>query len=306
VEYFDTQVNGYAGVDFNSPESTPEQINQAAVALQKHGVGTAFPTVITASEPEMQACIANIVNSIKDFEAAQGLFKGLHLEGPFISREPGYVGAHPQRHAIDADTALLARLCDACGDYLAIVTLAPEVDLQGELTEHVTQRGARVAAGHTDAGLADLDRCIEHGLSLFTHLGNGCPRMMDRHDNIIYRALSRIDQLHISLIADGHHVPEMLFRRLLEWLPNDRLFVVSDCICAGGLGPGTYRLGEREVTVGDDLAARDASGEHFVGAAAGMREVEAWLRSSLNLPQQTTTDLLAKTANRLFASILAR
>lgn len=304
MEYFDAQVNGYVGVDFNAPESTPEAINRAAVALQTAGVETAFPTVITASESEMQACIKNILTAIKNFEPASRVFKGLHLEGPFISREPGYVGAHPQRHAIDANPQLLERLCDACGDYLAIVTLAPEVDRQGELTGLVAQRGARVSAGHTDASLVDLDRCIEHGLSLFTHLGNGCPRLMDRHDNILYRVLSKIDQLHVSLIADGHHVPEMLFRRLLEWLPSDRLFVVSDCICAGGLGPGTYRLGEREVTVGDDLAARDASGEHFVGAAAGMQEAQSWLQNSLNLPVEKTAELLAKNATRLFASSL--
>ena len=38
---------------------------------------------------------------------------------------------------------------------------------------------------------------------MFTHLGNGCPTMLPRHDNIIQRVLSLSDRLRISLIADG-------------------------------------------------------------------------------------------------------
>ncbi|GAB5404262.1 MAG: N-acetylglucosamine-6-phosphate deacetylase [Aureliella sp.] len=300
MRYFDAQVNGYVGVDFNDPSTRPEDIELAAQAMRDHGVAVAFPTIITASEQAMTACIHNVREAIGQFSCSAEIFKGLHLEGPFISSEAGYVGAHPKRFAIKADASLLERLCDACGDLLKLVTLSPEVDTRGELTELVVMRGSRVAAGHTNASVEDIDRCIEKGLSLFTHLGNGCPRLMDRHDNIILRAASRSDHLHFSLIADGHHVPRMLFEFLQRLLPLEQILVVSDAISAAGLGPGTYRLGEREVQVGADLAARDASGEHFVGAASTMRDAERWLTQTLELPVAELEAILQRNAEKFF------
>lgn len=301
MRYFDAQVNGYVGVDFNDPQTKPEQIDDAAVAMQSHNVAVAFPTIITASEADMTRCISNVMQAIAKYDASREVFKGLHLEGPFISAERGYVGAHPRRYAISEDLGLLKRLCDCCGDLLALVTLSPEVDLSGRLTQCAVHRGAKVAAGHTNASLEDLDRCIDHGLELFTHLGNGCPPLMDRHDNIVLRALSRSDRLHFSLIADGHHVPHLLFGQLLKWVPLERLIVVSDAICAAGLGPGTYRLGEREVCVGSDLAARDASGEHFVGAASTMPDAQKWLTGSMQLETAVLEALLSENAKNFFA-----
>lgn len=301
MRYFDAQVNGYVGVDFNDPQTTPEQVNDAAAAMRSGGVAVAYPTIITASEADMTQCIGTVMQAIAKYDASRDIFKGLHLEGPFISAEAGYVGAHPRRYAISEDVGMLERLCDRCGDMLALVTLSPEVDQSGRLTECVVQRGAKVAAGHTNASLEDLERCIGQGLELFTHLGNGCPRLMDRHDNIILRALSLSDRLHFSLIADGHHVPSLLFGQLLRWVPLERLIVVSDAICAAGLGPGTYRLGEREVCVGVDLAARGASGEHFVGAASTMLDARKWLTESMQLDSAILEAILYQNATNFFA-----
>ena len=42
---------------------------------------------------------------------------------------------------------------------------------------------------------------MDAGLTMFTHLGNGCPLQMHRHDNIIQRVLSVSSQLWIGFIA---------------------------------------------------------------------------------------------------------
>lgn len=290
--YVDVQVNGYVGVDFNDPSTAAEQLKVAAQAMLADGVATAFPTIITASEDAMLRCIQNLTNAIARYDDVRQVFGGIHLEGPFLSNQPGFVGAHPQQFAGKADLGLLERLCDACGGLLKLVTLAPEVDTRGELTAYCVSRGAVVSAGHTDASLEDLDRCIAAGLSLFTHLGNACPPQLDRHDNIVLRALARTQQLRFTVIADGHHVPGMLFSNLLRWIPLERLAVVSDAISAAGLGPGVYSLGDRSVRVGQDLAARDSSGQHFVGAATRMCEADVWLREQMQLPLKTRQQLL--------------
>jgi N-acetylglucosamine-6-phosphate deacetylase len=57
----------------------------------------------------------------------------------------------------------------------------------------------RVAAGHTAASDADLDRAIAAGLTLCTHLGNAVPALLPRHDNIVQRLLAR-DELTACFI----------------------------------------------------------------------------------------------------------
>ena len=290
--YADLQVNGYVGVDFNDPTTSVEEVVKAAVAMREHGVVCALPTVITAGVDAMCQCIGTIVAAIEQDEVSASVFRGIHIEGPFLSPVEGFIGAHPVEHALAVDMRVMEKLWTVAGERTRIVTLAPEVDRDGTLTKFCTDRGALVAAGHTDAGLTDFQRCIEFGLKLFTHLGNGCPRLMDRHDNIIYRALSLREHLHFSLIADSFHVPQLLFRHVLDLVPLEKLLVVSDAISAAGLGPGEYQLGSRSVKIGEDKACRDASGEHFVGAASTMADANRWLANSLGLTEKERCTLL--------------
>lgn len=292
--YADLQVNGYVGVDFNDPDCRVDQIQMAAKAMLDDGVEFVLPTVITASPQAMVACIENLVDATRDDEVTANLFRGIHVEGPFLSPVPGFIGAHPAEFAAGQDLKLLDQLIDAGQGHIGLLTLAPEIDPRGALTAHCMERGIRVAAGHTDASLVELETCIAAGLSLFTHLGNGCPRMMDRHDNIIYRALRFARQIHFSLIADGFHIPKVLFLNLLEWIPRERIIVVSDAISAAGLGPGVYQLGGRQVKIGEDRAARDPSGEHFVGSASRMGDADRWLEESLGLNARERRQLLVE------------
>ncbi len=296
--YVDLQVNGFVGIDFNDPSTTVEQLQVAARAMIDDGVSTALPTVITADIQVMCQCIGNIVRSIQSDAICSQVYRGIHIEGPFFPSVAGYIGAHPPQHALSSSTAALGRLLDACQGFARIVTLAPEIDFDGSLTRMCAENGCVVSAGHTDASLKDLERCIDAGLSLFTHLGNGCPKLMDRHDNIIYRALRFRDQLNFTLIADSFHIPELLFRLLLEWIDHDRVCVVSDAISATGLGPGIYQLGQRTVKIGSDKAARDASGQHFVGAASSMRDADHWLANTLGLDQALRHQLLVSNPAR--------
>ncbi|MEM7473835.1 MAG: N-acetylglucosamine-6-phosphate deacetylase [Planctomycetota bacterium] len=292
--YVDLQVNGYEGIDFNAADLTIDEVETAAAAMQRDEVAAALPTVITASPAHMLHCISVLRKSIEELPNVSQVFRGIHIEGPFLSHVDGYIGAHPKEHASPQNEALLARLLDAAGPWAKLLTLAPEIDTAGRMTRLCRERKIVVAAGHSDASIKDLEDCVEQGLSLFTHLGNGCPRLMDRHDNIIYRALRFKDLINYSLIADGFHVPEVLFRNLLDWVPREHLLVVSDAISAAGLGPGEYQLGSRMVKIGEDRACRDASGEHFVGSASTMANAESWLLDVIGLDQATRNMLLVE------------
>jgi len=240
--------------------------------------------VITDDLSAMERRIACIAQAPDGDANVADVVAGIHVEGPFINPAPGYVGAHPAAHVSHPDPDQAMRLVDAGRGRVRLVTLAPELDGADETIRRLTSEGIRVAAGHSDASRDDLRRAIDAGLGLFTHLGNGCPAQLHRHDNIVQRVLSLADQLYVSFIADSHHVPLFALANYLHSIPDHRVIIVTDAISAAGLGPGTYSLAGQTVHVGEDLAAWAESREHFAGCATTMPQMERILTERTSIP----------------------
>jgi N-acetylglucosamine-6-phosphate deacetylase len=263
----DLQVNGYAGVDFNADGVTTAQITYACERLRQHQVSTILTTVITADLELMCRRIGILVQAIKESSTAKEVIQGIHLEGPFISNQPGYVGTHPVSAVLPVSLSKLERLIDAGQGLVKLVTLAPERDPSFSGIKWLADRGIVVSAGHCDPTLDQLQGAIDHGLSMFTHLGNGCPLLLHRHDNIIQRVLSLSSHLWVCFIADGVHVPFPALRNYLKIVGSERAIVVSDAISAAGMGPGRYSLGSLEVIVDESFATWSSDRQHLMGSA---------------------------------------
>ena len=213
-EFVDLQVNGFGGVDFNTDSLTDEDASLVCRKLATDGVITALATIITADFPRMIKRISRIAELIEQSPEFASIIGGIHVEGPFLNPKTGFVGAHPV-HAVQPATVDQAKkLLDAGRGHVKLVTLAPEMDADHVTTRWLADQGIIVAAGHCDSTVDQLNKSIDNGLKLFTHLGNACPQQMHRHDNIIWRVLSVSDQISISLIADGHHLPAPILKTL--------------------------------------------------------------------------------------------
>ena len=268
--FLDLQVNGYAGVDFHSDGLTAEQLHDVCATMARDGVSAFLATITTEHIPVMEHRLRRLVELREQDALARQMIPHLHIEGPFISAIDGYRGAHPLDAVRPADVDAMKRLLDAAGGLARIVTLAPENDPNMLTTRYLVEQGVRVSAGHTDASLDELKAAIDAGLSMFTHLGNGCPMHMHRHDNIIQRALSLSDQIHPMFIADGAHVAFPALGNYLRTSGIDRCIVVTDAVAPAGRGPGRFRLGRWDLVVGEDLVARAPDGSHLVGSAIAM------------------------------------
>lgn len=300
-QFIDLQVNGYCGIDFNSETLTADEVHTACERLRTDGVEKALATIITSSIDSMVRKANRIVACCEADALVAETLAGIHLEGPFINATPGYVGAHPSRDVRPATRELAEELHDACHGRLRIVTLAPESDPQGEVTRWLTDRGVVVSAGHCDPSLEQLQRSIDAGLSLFTHLGNGCPLELHRHDNVIQRVLSQSEQLHVCFIADGVHVPWPALKNYLSIVGVERSIVVTDATAAAGMGPGLYSLGGQDVVVDENAATWSADRSHLVGSAITMAQAADNLLTKL---QMDSTDIARLTFNNP-SSILA-
>lgn len=293
--YVDLQVNGYAGVDFNAGQLNAEEMLRACERIRSDGTERILATIITAPIEEMVVKIGRIATWLDQLPELADVIAGIHVEGPFLNPANGYVGAHPPDAVEMATVDLAARLVDSGRGWVRMLTLAPESDVEARVTRYLSDRGVVVAAGHCDASRDQLQQGIDQGLKLFTHLGNGCPSLLPRHDNIIQRVLSLSDQFMISFIADGHHVPVFALRNYLRCVPNDNIVIVTDAISAAGLGPGKYELSGQMVEVDEDGAAWAACRTHFAGCAttfprmvevlaSGVEatddEIQKWLRDN--------------------------
>jgi N-acetylglucosamine-6-phosphate deacetylase len=284
--FVDLQVNGYAAVDFNADQLVMEDVAAVCRRLREDGVAGILATVITADVEAMCRRLANICRVCEADETIADTIWGIHIEGPFLNEQPGYIGAHPAAQARPADVETMKRLLDAAGGMTRIVTLAPERDDGQRVTQFLSDQEIRVSAGHCNPSLDELRASIDAGLSLFTHLGNGCPGVLPRHDNIIQRVLNVADKLHIGFIADGVHVPFMALKNYLQCCGCERAFVVTDAICGAGLGPGEYSIGDQRVVVDENLATWSADRSHLVGSAGTMPHSAENLSNALGLDER--------------------
>jgi N-acetylglucosamine-6-phosphate deacetylase len=271
ASFFDLQINGYGGVDFNQDGLTAEALHDACARMKARGVAGILATIITEQIPSMERRLANLVRFRESDPLVRELVAGIHIEGPFINPADGYRGAHPADAVRPANAGDMRRLLDAAGGLTRIVTLAPEVDDGCRVTRLLAAEGVIVSAGHCDPSLDQLRAAVDAGLGMFTHLGNGCRMQVHRHDNIIQRALSLADRLWLCFIADGAHIPFFALANYLKVAGLDRSIVVTDAIAPAGLGPGRYTVSRWELQIGEDLVARAPDGSHLVGSAIEMR-----------------------------------
>jgi N-acetylglucosamine-6-phosphate deacetylase len=243
--FFDLQLNGFGGVDFNDPAVTPDAVSEALDRLRETGATRCLPTVITSSFQDFAACARAIVSS------GHPAVAGLHMEGPYISPEDGPRGAHPRACVRDPSRDDFARRQDAAEGRIRLVTLAPEVPGVLPVIEHLVGSGVRVAIGHSGASNEQIAEAVSAGATMSTHLGNGCADILPRHPNVLWTQLAE-DRLVAGLIVDGIHMPPEMVKTMVRAKTKERCILVTDAVTCAGCPPGEYRLGPLEVTLRPD------------------------------------------------------
>jgi N-acetylglucosamine-6-phosphate deacetylase len=262
---FDFQVNGFGGVDFQRDDLSEEDLRRATSALRQHGTGAIFATLVTAEVDRLCRRFEAMERARSRDAAVARMVAGYHLEGPWLSPKPGFRGAHPAGPMHAPSLQEFSRLQRAAGGRIRLVTLAPEWPGSPEFIAEVVRQGTHVSLGHTDASDAEIDAAIAAGARFATHLGNGVPGTLPRHDNVIQRLLSR-DELTACLIPDGVHLPPYVLRNFFRAKPPGRVLFTTDAMAGAGAPPGTYTIGELTVSIGSDGIARNPGGEGFAGS----------------------------------------
>ncbi len=277
----DLQINGYAGVDFQRDDHLTEaHLLTAARALRRDGCGRFLFTLITDEWPKLMARV-RVAKSIRDANPElRASLTGWHIEGPFLSPETGFKGAHNPAVMRDATEADIRELRAITGTDPVLLTLAPERDGSLAAIRLAVSLGIVVSLGHTNASAGRMRESVAAGARGFTHLGNGIPQQLDRHDNILWRVFDT-PGLMPSLIPDTHHVSPLLFRHMHRALSPEKIYYTTDAMSAAGAPPGRYTIGTIELEVGADQIVRQPGKPNFAGSA--LRPIDGITRAAAML-----------------------
>lgn len=279
----DLQVNGFAGIDFNSGSVTPAEIDHALEAMLATGVTICLPTIITAHQAELDQRFRALDAAISASRLGPLMCPGYHLEGPFLNPSSGYAGCHPPEAMTPADPDLVERLESRLTRPILMVTLAPEIEGGQALISTLTKAGRIVAIGHSAADFDQVASAAAAGATLSTHLGNGMPQQLHKLVNPIFAQLAE-DRLWASFIADGIHLHPKALRSLLRAKGFDRSILVTDAVSAAASLPGAYPFAGMTVELREDGSVRQPGAANLAGSALcldqAVRNLVAWEMAS--------------------------
>ena len=266
--FIDLQVNGYKGIDFASPELTIDQIYQVTGELTKAGTVAYCPTFCTNSIKIYERNLRLFAKALQDPRLA-GHVLGFHFEGPFISAIEGARGAHPPKFICKPDVELLKRFQDWADGRIVLLTIAPETEGAMPLIKYAARNGIRISIGHHLADDDIMIKAVEAGAKASTHLGNGLPNMISRHQNPIWWQLA-CDDIYGMFITDGHHLPADFIKVALRAKTAEKFIVVSDSVNIAGLPPGKYKFIGREIVLAPSGRISFAGTPYLAGSSANM------------------------------------
>ena len=205
--FVDIQINGFAGIDFSDARiSIPRSPQRASRGLENRSDGLSAPrSSRTPSNNSSRISSAGSCPAARRVVLPQPC-PAYHLEGPYLSSGPGRAAPMIPSLMRSPDWEEFMTLQEAAGGQIAIVTLAPELPGACDFIRKASAAGVVVALGHTDGGPEHIHAAVEAGATLSTHLGNGCPQMIHRHQNPLWAQLAS-DRLSAGLICDGFHLP---------------------------------------------------------------------------------------------------
>ena len=273
--FVDTHIHGLHGVD--TTDATPDAIHAMSESLIKYGVTSFCPTIYPQAEKDLIKSIRNIVEVMGNEKGAEIL--GMHLEGPFISRDK--LGVMKKEHLREVDLDLMERLYKAAEGNITIMTVAPEIKNMRDLALYGTKNNIVMAAGHSNAHYEHMVEGMQAGILHSTHFFNAMRRLHHRDPGVVGGIMIH-PNISCEIIADGHHVHPAIIKLLLRVKPINKLVLVTDALKPTGQTEGKLIANNEEVYLKDGLFRRK-SDDTIAGSGLTMIRGVDYLHNEVDL-----------------------
>jgi N-acetylglucosamine-6-phosphate deacetylase len=269
----DIHVHGSAGYEFSN--CTIEALDKIAQYLIKEGVTSFLPTTFTVDEK----LIKNMCKAAGEYTSQDEKSEviGVHIEGPFISKEK--CGAQNSNYIKKPDTDFYKTLQKLSGNKIKIITIAP--DIEGAM-EFITRHHREVicSIAHSTADYQTAQAAFACGASHVTHLFNGMPPFLHRNPGIVGAALD--SSCMVELISDGNLVCPTVIRAAFKMFGDDRIILISDGTSVTGGKEKKYIVDGRSYIVKDQVAQMEDG--TLVGPIISLRECIKKLVKDFGIP----------------------
>ena len=267
--FIDLHIHGGLGRD--TMEASAEAFRTITEFHLRGGTTSIALTTVTATETE----ILRVLEAVKPWQNRSlggARIAGIHIEGPFISKEkPGAQNPKQIRAPREREWRKYLRF----GELITEMTLAPENEGALPLIRALKKNGTIVSGGHTNATEDDLRPALVAGLNHSTHTFNAMSTATKRGP---YRVAGMVEfalahrEICCELIADGVHVAPTLMKMLFNAKGRDGVCLITDATGGAGLKPGTaFAVGGVAARVTAE-AALTADGTALAGSTLTMIE----------------------------------
>lgn len=261
--FVDTHIHGYKGEDImNAKVGALEIISKGLVET---GVTSFLPTTLTESTENLNKALEVIGKEYKNVSGAK--VAGVFLEGPFFTEK--YKGAQNPNYMTDPDIEKLRKWNEISGGIIKKIAIAPERTGAIDFIKKANAMGIKVALGHSDATYDEAIEAVEAGANIFVHTYNAMSGLHHRNPGMVGAAMN--SDAICELIADGHHVHPAAANILIKTKSHEKIALITDCMSAGGMEAGDYKLGEFDVRV-ENGTARLKEGNNLAGSILKMNK----------------------------------
>jgi N-acetylglucosamine-6-phosphate deacetylase len=267
--FVDLHIHGGLGRD--TMEASADAFRTITEFHLRGGTTSIALTTATATEPEILR-VLKAASPWQNKSSGGARIVGIHIEGPFISKEkPGAQNPGQIRDPRAAEWKKYLRF----GKLITEMTLAPEIPGALPLIRALKKNGTLVSGGHTNAAEDDLHPALAAGLNHSTHTFNAMSMATRRGP---YRVAGMLEfalahrEICCELIADGVHVAPTLMKMLFNAKGRDGVCLITDATGGAGLKPGTaFEVGGVAARVTAE-AALTADGSALAGSTLTMIE----------------------------------
>ncbi|AVN61302.1 N-acetylglucosamine-6-phosphate deacetylase [Mesoplasma florum] len=258
--FIDGHVHGGYGVDFENGDKNRFEIFSKNVS--KEGVTRYFQATVANSDEDNIKYFKDFKDFMKN-DSVGSKCEGVHLEGPFISKDKK--GAHDELLLTQPDVKLAQKWNDISGNNIKIITYASDLQ-DGSFTKYCINNNIIPSAGHSNMLASEFEKDYLLGMRHVCHLFNGMSGIDQRRPGLAAAALNHSDVL-VEVISDGVHINEELLKLIYKIKGPDYISIITDSMNAKGLKDGKYKLGKLEV-IKDGIIVRLTSNNALAGAGA--------------------------------------
>ena len=241
-------IHGAFGYDFMN--CSVDEVLLVAELLSNCGVTAFFPTIMTDDLNIIKERIQVIKQAMQKQPKNVAQIVGVHLEGPFINLEK--LGIHSRKHVQPLKVELFKQIED---DIIKIVTLSPELDIDGSFVDYLKSKGIKISVGHSVA--TDLSKAQQ-----VTHLYNAMGGFSHRGKSMVVSALTN-DEIFVEVIADSMHVSDEVLKITFKQKPLDKILLISDAL------PLAHSYIEEQTFAGEKIYNRNGKLTNIDGVLAG-------------------------------------